>query len=70
MPLLRGYRHDASSETVVEAAEGLRDDPRIVLLIAAGGPDRGRIEKMLHSRQLDKVILLDQQPEEAKVAPV
>lgn len=51
-------------ETVLEAADQLRDEARIRFLIAGDGAERARLCKLREERRLDNVIMLGQQPRE------
>jgi glycosyltransferase involved in cell wall biosynthesis len=42
-------------DTIVEAAEKLKDDPQYVVLMVGNGPERGRIEELARSKGLDNV---------------
>lgn len=53
--------------TVLEAAELLKDDPRIGFLLAGSGAERDLLFAQRAERGLDNVVLLDQQPR-ARVA--
>jgi len=49
-------------ETVLEAADKLRENDRIVFVLVGDGAERARLEKQLESMQLKNVLMLGQQP--------
>lgn len=49
-------------ETILDAADRLRDRPDILFLLVGDGADRARIERMRMERALDNVRLLGQRP--------
>ena len=51
-------------ETLLDAAEMLRDEPEVRILIIGDGAERGRLHQMRRQRGLDNVTMLDQQPRE------
>jgi glycosyltransferase involved in cell wall biosynthesis len=51
-------------ETLLDAAEMLRDEPEIRILIVGDGAERDRLRNMRGQRGLDNVIMLDQQAKE------
>lgn len=51
-------------ETVLEAAELLRDEAGITFLIAGGGAARADLVRMQADKRLENVVILDQQPKE------
>ena len=52
-------------DTVLDAAELLSDDPRIVLLLVGDGAERERLEQRKREMGLGNVIMLGQQPKDA-----
>jgi glycosyltransferase involved in cell wall biosynthesis len=52
-------------ETILEAAERVKNDPRIVFLLVGDGAERARIERLKHEMGRDNVVLLGQQPKAA-----
>ncbi|MEI2429612.1 glycosyltransferase family 4 protein [Lysobacter yananisis] len=51
-------------EKVIEAAERLRDDPRIVFFFAGSGAQRAHVERMAAERALPNVRMIPRQPKE------
>jgi glycosyltransferase involved in cell wall biosynthesis len=51
-------------ETVVDAAEKLRHDPRIVFFFAGSGAERARVEQLVAERQLANVRMIPRQPKD------
>ncbi|MCS6897081.1 MAG: glycosyltransferase family 4 protein, partial [Nitrospira sp.] len=51
-------------ETVLEAADQLRDHPRIVFLLVGDGAERKRLVDMRDAMNLSNVLMLPQQPKE------
>ncbi len=51
-------------EKVVEAAERLREDPRIAFFFAGSGAERARVEQMVAERALPNVRMIARQPKE------
>ncbi|QWP75560.1 glycosyltransferase family 4 protein [Lysobacter sp. K5869] len=51
-------------EKVIEAAELLREDPRIVFFFAGSGAERARVEQMAAERALPNVRMIPRQPKE------
>ncbi|MGO1070482.1 glycosyltransferase family 4 protein [Lysobacter sp. CA199] len=51
-------------ETVVDAAERLKHDPRIVFFFAGSGAERARVEQLVAQRQLPNVRMIPRQPKE------
>lgn len=52
-------------ETVLEAAQLLKDQQNIVFLLAGDGAERTKLVKLKEQMQLDNVLMLDQQPKDA-----
>ena len=52
-------------DTMLEAAEALRDTPDVALLMVGTGADRERIRDLRDQRGLTNVVMLDQQPKSA-----
>jgi colanic acid biosynthesis glycosyl transferase WcaI len=52
-------------ETILDAAELTRDDPRIAYLMVGGGAERARLLAERDKRGLGNVVMLDQQPRTA-----
>ena len=52
-------------DTVLEAADRMRGDERVVFLLVGDGADRARLMRARASRGLDNVIMLGQQPKRA-----
>lgn len=52
-------------ETVLEAAQIVADDPRIVFVLVGDGAERARLLEMKNRLGLSNVLMLDQQPKEA-----
>lgn len=52
-------------DTILEAAELLVDDPRIVFLLVGDGAERRRLERRRNEMRLDNVFFLGQLPKEA-----
>ena len=52
-------------ETILQAAERLKDDRRIAFLLVGDGAERARIERLKEEMGRDNVIMLGQQPKEA-----
>lgn len=52
-------------DTIIEAAELLRDDPGIAFLMVGDGAERARLEQEVARRRLPNVLMLGQQPKEA-----
>jgi len=50
--------------TILEAAERLRDDPRIAFLLVGDGAERANLERMREQKKLDNVTILGQRPKE------
>jgi len=51
-------------EKVIEAAERLRDDPRIVFFFAGSGAQRAHVERMAAERALPNVRMIPRQPKD------
>lgn len=51
-------------EKVIEAAELLREDPRVVFFFAGSGAERARVEQMAAERALPNVRMIPRQPKE------
>lgn len=51
-------------EKVIEAAELLREDPRIVFFFAGSGAERARVEQLAAERALPNVRMIPRQPKE------
>jgi glycosyltransferase involved in cell wall biosynthesis len=51
-------------DSVLRAAEVLRDDPRIVFLLVGDGAERRRLQAMKERLSLTNVVMLEQQPKE------
>lgn len=51
-------------EKVIEAAERLRDDPRIVFFFAGSGAQRAQVERMAAERALPNVRMIPRQPKD------
>lgn len=51
-------------ENVIEAAERLREDPRIVFFFAGSGAQRAQVERMAAERALPNVRMIPRQPKE------
>ncbi len=49
-------------ETILEAAEHLRSDPRITFLLVGDGAQRANLERLRRERKLDNVLILGQRP--------
>lgn len=49
-------------DTILESAELLRDDARIIFLLVGDGADRARIEALRAKKGLDNVLILGQRP--------
>ena len=49
-------------DTILDAAEILRDDPRFAFLTAGGGAEEGRLRAARETRGLDNVMMLGQRP--------
>ena len=49
-------------DTILEAADRLRDNPRIVFLLVGDGAERARIEAKARTMNLPNVVMLGQQP--------
>ena len=52
-------------ETVLEAAQILAKDPRIVFVLVGDGAERSRLLELKNQQGLSNVLMLDQQPKEA-----
>lgn len=52
-------------DTILEAADHLREEHRIVFLLVGDGADRQRLERRKQEMRLDNVVMLGQQPKEA-----
>jgi len=52
-------------DTVLDAAELLRDRRDIVFLLVGDGADRARLERLRDQRRLDNVLILGQQPKQS-----
>jgi glycosyltransferase involved in cell wall biosynthesis len=52
-------------DTVLEAANLLREDPRFAFLLVGDGADRQRLARRKDELGLNNVVMLDQQPKEA-----
>ncbi|MGA7384622.1 MAG: glycosyltransferase [Methylocella sp.] len=52
-------------DTILEAADHLREVYRIVFLFVGDGADRQRLARRKHEMRLDNVVMLGQQPKEA-----
>jgi glycosyltransferase involved in cell wall biosynthesis len=48
--------------TLLEAAEHLRDDPRIIFLLVGDGAERAKLEALKAKKCLDNVVILGQRP--------
>lgn len=55
-------------DTVLDAAQLLRDDPRIAFLLVGDGAERQRLERRRNELGLDNVVMLRQQPKSAMPA--
>jgi glycosyltransferase involved in cell wall biosynthesis len=49
---------------ILEAAERLRDNPRIAFLLVGDGAERARLEQLREQKRLDNVMILGQRPKE------
>jgi glycosyltransferase involved in cell wall biosynthesis len=49
-------------DVILEAAERLREDPRIAFLLVGDGAERARLQQVKEERQLDNVQILGQRP--------
>ncbi len=49
-------------DTILDAAEILKDDPRFAFLMAGGGAEEARLRAERDRRQLDNVVMLGQRP--------
>jgi glycosyltransferase involved in cell wall biosynthesis len=57
-----GMAHGLS--VVLEAADRLRDDPRIAFLLVGDGAERANLEQIREKKQLNNVVILGQRPKE------
>ena len=51
-------------DSIIEAAELLKDEDTIRILFAGGGTDRARLEKLVENRGLSNVVMIPRQPKE------
>lgn len=49
-------------DTILEAADRLRKEPRIIFLLVGDGAERGRLAQRKRKMELDNVVMLGQQP--------
>ena len=49
-------------DTILDAAERLRDNPRVAFLLVGDGAERARLERLKAQKQLDNVFILGQRP--------
>ena len=52
-------------DTILDAADKLRDDPRIVFVLVGDGAERKRLEQRRADMRLDNIKILGQQPKQA-----
>jgi len=51
-------------DSIIEAAELLKSEDDIRIVLAGGGADRARLEKLVEARDLSNVVMLPKQPKE------